>query len=120
MPMILDREDVIDIERKSLDLEIKCGYEKAANIILGYLQHGHVWDPRFGWDGVENKLGIHENYVTRICRLLWYEGQIIAYMVDQPVFCSKTQWAQWTACDPSQASRKLEFKQFAQQTLGSW
>lgn len=102
----------IDIERQALDLELKCGYETAANRILGYLQRGHIWDQRFGWDGEENTIGIHENYVTKICEILWVENQVIAYhvTVNQVVYCSKMQWAQWTAENPALDNLRLQFK----------
>lgn len=107
-----------DIERRAIDLEID--YQKAVNQILNYLQRGHVWDTELGWDGEENRLPIHENNVTKICTILWHNGQIVAYSTGNIIqFCSRTQWAQWVATDPGQNNRRLQFKQFTEQALGS-
>lgn len=97
-----------EMRAKRIVLDLSHNVEKLSNQVLDYLQRGHVWDPRFGWDGEENRLRIHENHMTVLCELLWFTGMIVRYRNGGgDIYCSITQWQQWATTNPSYDDMRL-------------
>lgn len=101
-----------ELKRRLIDLDKN--YERSCNVVLQYLQSGNVWDPLFGKDGDSQRMRIHENDITDICKILWHQGRIVAYTVtdivnaqDSICFCSLTKWAEWVTCDPTIIDRRV-------------